>query len=284
MLYVVNHELFQFNTESGTNEYGTVHKTRVYPNIPTADDKEHRIMTIVSNSKNYNSNNMQLTSSKVEGGNVNVLLKSFDTNKYDMRLYLVALPFNGLAAHIPQSNLYRIHKGFLYTSKARNIQVGDSTYKKVLYLLVEPNVRMLDPENPKHVSSIDLVFDSYNIENVPGSEEKKTVQETITLTMRLSDDEPYTIKWDKQEVDPIDKETLKDIPLYTLYERKDKIPASPEDVAKIANKFNKSAQPNTTERSQRYKKVKNEQIEKLGYRTAANAKKSGNKGKGKKKK
>jgi len=276
MLHVVNNNLFDFQTEAGTSKYGDYFKTKVFPNVPQKETEVNpRLLTIVSASKNYNDYPMLLLSSGTKESGINVLLKSFENNKYDMQLYLVAFPFNGLADAIPKSNMYRIHRGYLYTSKTRTVKFGDSTYKKVLYLLVEPNVKMFDPNNAHHTDSIELEFVSYNIENVENSDSKRTVKTTVTLTMYpKTATKPYDIDWITEEVDPIDKESLKDIDIFPLYVRKDQIPASEEDISKVISKIKPKQQPknknNNSSNSVKHEKQSNEIIEKLGYRTPKN--------------
>jgi hypothetical protein len=263
MLKVVNNELFQFETETGTNNYGSYFKTKVNPIMQEKDGKDHRILTIMSSTKDYNENPIMLSSnSKSDNDNANVLAKSFTANKIDMHLYLVAFPFNGLACPILGSNLYRIHRGYLLQSKARDIAFDGGMYKKILYLLIEPNVNFFDQAHRDYRNEINIHFVAHNLENVEGSNDPVTVQETMKVSMKPTGD--FAVSLDFVEVPPIDVNDMKGTPLYTVFVRKDRVPADQNYAAKVTNRYQR--QDNKPQTRPTYKKPQNKEVEKLGYR------------------
>jgi len=222
MINVVNNELFKFETQKCDSEHGEYFKTLILSSITSINSEiPSRIVTVTSSSQNYNDNKTAVAVRLTGNNNVNVLVKSNERNKYNSDVFLVAFPFNGIAAPILESKAFRIHKGTIVVSDKKNIPFRGTTYKKILYLVVEPNMHLFDSTNRIKPSEIDFSLTSYNL--FTGSD-KKTVTIKETMKIGIAED-GFDVSWTEAECAPIDKNAFGTTPLFVRYEKAEKVAA-----------------------------------------------------------
>jgi len=189
MITFINDKLFTVNTEAVSNEKGDFFKTDILT-VPTVLKKNNsetaqRVFTkITSSTEDYNDSNMAVHASAGFKGSEKISIRASERNKYDSDLVMVAIPFNGIAQPIEPSHNFRIHKGMVATSNKRNIEYDGNLYKKVLYLMIEPNNALFKPDHKYHVDEINLDFVSYNLET---KEDATTTTVKTTSTLRITE-------------------------------------------------------------------------------------------------
>lgn len=105
-----------------------------------------------------------------------VSIRCHDRGDDHANLFIIAFPFNGRLKPIPPSNQYRILKGTIVSS-VKNFWYRNTKYRKVLYLIIEPNADHIDPENPAVVlEGFGIYHDLHN----DGAE--MTKHETLKIT------------------------------------------------------------------------------------------------------
>ena len=108
-------------------------------------------------------------------------------------LYIIAFPFNGLIKPIKPDKRYRIYKGFIATS-AKPIFFGSHKYRKILYLVLEINKNLFDPNRKKNTDCIDIEFESFALFDDKVDGIKKTNHEKMILNITSPNGE-YTTDW-----------------------------------------------------------------------------------------
>lgn len=135
------------------------------------------------------------------------------TNKYQPRvevrcheqgddranLYVVAFPFNGMIKPIPENPQYRIYRG-LIASSARSFFFNNRKYRKVLYLVIEVNKNLFNPDHKYHTDKIDIQLESYALFTDRETNEKKTNCEVFKLSVVSAVGE-YISEWEYNTVD-----------------------------------------------------------------------------------
>lgn len=92
-------------------------------------------------------------------------------------LFIIAFPFNGRLKPIPPSKEYRILKGTIVSS-VKNFWYQNKKYRKVLYLIVEPNKDFLDGSG-----EVTMTLEGYGIyHDLHNDGIEMTKHETLTLT------------------------------------------------------------------------------------------------------
>ena len=114
-------------------------------------------------------------------------------------LYVIAFPFNGMIRPIPENPQYRIYKG-LIASSARPFYFNNRRYRKVLYLVVEVNKNLFDPNHKYHTDSIDIQLESYALFDDRETREKKTSCEVFNVSI-TSPEGDYQTAWNYNVVD-----------------------------------------------------------------------------------
>ena len=185
MITFINEELFKLDTQEVSGDNGIYYKTNVLTSCNVKRGKKDEakkvlITKISSPTEDINSANVAVVIPKESTGN-NVVIRVSERNKYDSNLMMIAIPFNGIAQPIPESKQFRIHKGVVVRSDKRNIRCNDNLYKKVLYLIVEPNVSLFDDAHKYHTDEIVLPFISYNLENKEEGSDAVTMKCTVTV-------------------------------------------------------------------------------------------------------
>ena len=115
----------------------------------------------------------------------------------DRSIYMIAVPFNGIMKSIPESPDYRIYKGCLVYSPLP-IYFKKKSYKKVLYLVLEPNMKIFEPDHKYHKNSIDLDFTSFYSYTDPKSKENKTDKQVYHINITKFG---YTESWENSTLE-----------------------------------------------------------------------------------
>ena len=224
MINFINKELFKVTTEKVSNEHGEYYKTDVTTamNVLKKQDKKpgKQIITkIISPSEDYNAENTAINTLPLNSGRNRVSIKSSERNKYDSRIYMLALPFNGFAEPLEDTHLYKIHKGMIARSPKRNIGLNGLSYKKVLYLMLTLNEAVFAEDHKYHTDEIVLKFVSYNLESKQDGEAENatTVKTTITVTF-TADGVDYEMV--SETVDPVNPDDFKGKRLFRVFEKK----------------------------------------------------------------
>lgn len=113
-------------------------------------------------------------------------------------LYVVAFPFNGMIKPIAEDPKYRIYKG-LIASSAKPFFFNNRKYRKVLYLVLEVNKNLFNPEHKYHTDMISIQFESFALFTDRETNEKKTNCEVFTLNI-LSSNGEYATTWEYSTV------------------------------------------------------------------------------------
>lgn len=234
MIKVANNELFNFQTEAGTNDYGNYFKTKVLSVINSAkSDLPSRVATITSPELDYNLCKTAIQTKTTEAGSVNLLLKAIPKNTYDSEVVLIGFPFNGLAAPIADSKQFRIHKGTIVVSKDVPVMVKGTAYKKILYIALEVNRNVFDKTSSYYTPTIEVPFTSYSLCT---KQDKTTVTIKETMLVIITDgSNVIDIKWTSEEVPAVDKTSITSKKLFTRYEQFASKPAGKDIV--IPDKF-----------------------------------------------
>lgn len=113
-------------------------------------------------------------------------------------LYVVAFPFNGMIKPIAEDPKYRIYKG-LIASSAKPFFFNNRKYRKVLYLVIEINKNLFNPEHKYHTDEIDIQLESFALFTDRETNERKTNCEVFTLKI-LSANGDYSTNWEYSTV------------------------------------------------------------------------------------
>lgn len=225
MIKIINEELFNVTGGLVSNTNGDYYKYDVTSSVEVLKGKGkektpvHQVITkIISEEEDFNGKNTAISRLNLNSGATRVSIKSSDRNKYDSRIFLIALPFNGLATPLEDSHLYKIHRGVIATSKKRDIEVGNETYKKVLYLMITLNESVFLEDHKYHTDEIVIPFVSYNLESREENQDAETVKTTITL--RFTSD-GYTYGTVSEPSEPVKQEDFKG-QLFKLYDKNNK--------------------------------------------------------------
>ena len=109
-------------------------------------------------------------------------------------IYVVAFPFNGMIKPIPENPQYRIYKGLIATS-ARPFFFANHKYRKILYLVIEINKNLFNPDHKYHTDAINIDLESYALYTDRNTNEQKTNIEKfhLQITSAMGD---YTTEWE----------------------------------------------------------------------------------------
>ena len=220
MITLINENLFELVTNEETTENGNFFKTDVLTSMKVKKAKDNsmgktRITSIKSSNKDFNACYTNVVNFTNKIGKTIVTLKAMETNRYDNDVYLIAIPFNGIAEPIANSPQYRIHHGLIVHSDKKNIKFNDETYTKVLYLMVEPNKGLFKEDHKYHVDEIHLTFSSYNLETIDDNTTTKKYTVDITFTEDSFRDYVKT----SEETEPVNPEDFKGKRLLPLYRK-----------------------------------------------------------------
>ena len=224
MITLINKKLFKLKkTESDRD---TFFKTNVLTAMKVKKSKKSDdmaqtvITTIKSKSEDYNASNTSVHSFSTHNGKRVATLFSTD-EKNDSDIYLVAIPFNGFAEPMVESKEYRIHQGIIVQSDKRNIEFEGALYKKVLYLVVEPNTALFNPDHKYHVDEISLIFSSYNLETTNNDVALITTTMKRTSYVAFKQD-GFTYRETVDESDPVNPEDFKGKQVFPIYTKEKK--------------------------------------------------------------
>ena len=114
-------------------------------------------------------------------------------------LYVVAFPFNGMIKPIPENPQYRIYKGLIAAS-VKPFFFNNRKYRKVLYLIIEINKNLFNPDHKYHTDEISIPLESYALFDDEETGKKKTNHEVFALKI-LSANGDYISSWDYDVID-----------------------------------------------------------------------------------
>lgn len=134
-----------------------------------------------------------------DNNNQNVEVRCHAQGDDRANLYVVAFPFNGMIKPLAENPKYRIYKG-LIASSAKPFFFNNRKYRKVLYLVLEINKNLFNPEHKYHTDEIAIEFESYGLFKDRETMEEKTNHEVFTLRI-LSEHGDYAMSWDYETVD-----------------------------------------------------------------------------------
>ena len=229
MIHFINKELFKLKSE--TKEIGNqkVLSTVAYSSVFVKDvrnpeKKINRIVGIITSDtdpeKDPANGKIWVQNVQEDNREKKVLkISCSDKNRYDMNIFFVAIPFNGFLEPIPEDYGYRIYRSVFVTGERQSIEFHGKMYKKILYLILVPNMTLFSKDNEHHRDVIEFVTNSYHLESNPEDRKnKRTVKvvNTLRITNNLEDiqhmDTTSTI------VDPIKPDAFKNVTLVPIYD------------------------------------------------------------------
>ena len=230
MIKFINENLFSFATKKEKNNFGEFYRTNINTSLKILQNDVIKgetkpmirtIASIFSPEDDYGKMKMSVNIRTNDYGKSSVRIKADNKNRFDANLFVIAFPFNGIIKPIPESKQYRIYKGLISMSSDYSVSFNNKKYKKVFYLLIEPNMNLFKEEHEYHTDSIQIDFESFTLtkdKNNQNSENKTAVE---TMKFIITKDGTST-EWDKKVVDQIDTNQFRDMPLYTTYVKKEK--------------------------------------------------------------
>ena len=227
MLNIVNEGLFSFNTEKRTSENGNEYyklaistSNKVIRKNPASDEPTTSVRTFAvlsSPEKAYSEYKTIINTYVNDFGKRSVALRAVKESSYNANVFIVAFPFNGIIKPIPMDKRFRIHKGMISMSDDYSIRFNNRSYKKILYLVIEPYMKIFDgDENHEAINELVIPFESYSIykdKRDPDAELKSSYEGMFLHITK----EGYSVEWKKDIVDYVDMTQYKDTPLYNLY-------------------------------------------------------------------
>jgi len=115
----------------------------------------------------------------------------------DRHIYILAVPFNGIMKSLPETIQYRIYKGCLVYSPLP-IYFKKKSYKKILYLVFEPNASLFKEDHKYHTDQINIDFASYYSYNEPKTNLNKTDKQVYHLSFTK---DGYFDSWENETLD-----------------------------------------------------------------------------------
>lgn len=230
MINIINENLFSFNTEERENEKtgDTYYKLSINSSSKIVRKNQngelvHTIRTfatLFSPEKAYSNYNTLISVKDSEDGRKRfVTLKAVKESSYNANVFMVAFPFNGIIKPIPFNKVCRIHKGMISISDDYNIQFNGRNYHKVLYLMLEPYMKIFaGDENHEAVDHLDIPIESYSIVRDKRNPSNPPKSNHEVMTIHITKD-GYTVTWKTELVDFVDMSQYKSTPLYQLYTR-----------------------------------------------------------------
>ena len=263
MLKIINEDLFSYSTWTGTNMNGepcfrlTVTSSNKIVRLLESKDQQkgqrgymgdamaptapinRELLKLSAPDQNYNNYPMSMKVYDNEKGIPNVELRALTPDRDNRaNIYLIAFPFNGFLKCIPESPLYRIYKGALVTS-AKKFWFNDRKYKKVLYLIVEPNLNLFKPDHKYHQEKIDVTIEAYaTFKDREKNYAESTSHDTMTVTF-INGAGEYTVDMESEVLDGrVELPAEPDKQLWTTFR------FIPKD--QNGNPINNNTQPSTT--------------------------------------
>lgn len=230
MLTIINEDLYAFNCVKGIDprtkldsyriSVATSNKLLHYRNTqdqsqrrkiqngvenhnPPPESTPREILTIQTPSDDLNAYQKLPISLRVgenQKGNPTVAVRCLgETDTNNANVYVLAIPFNGMINPIPEDPKYHIYKG-LIGSSVRPFFFNGRRYKKILYLVIEPHMKLFAPDHKYHTDQIDIRVDTYAIVNDKETGKDYTNHETYTFSV-VSADGMYRDKWEYERLE-----------------------------------------------------------------------------------
>lgn len=210
MLHLINEKLYAFNHSTGENGQfpGFSHHLEICSanellrytdddtpengSVDTSEMKKftpinRKIMSLHSSDEDFFNHPMsmrvaydQVRDKVVPTVDVRCLHPSCDNRT---NLYIIAFPFNGMMAPIPEDPKYRIYRGTLVSS-GRSFWYNGHRYRKILYLIIEPNLNLFRPDHKYHCDRIDIKFEAMRVyHDRNDNNRQKADHDTMTVSI-----------------------------------------------------------------------------------------------------
>lgn len=230
MLNIINESLFNFDTMRGTNDYGEYYKLSVNSTskaVKIMNDNSvvpitRPIIRLVSPDKDYSNYNLNVSTRENDRHNINVLVKADKRNTHNANVFVIAFPFNGIVKPIPENKQYRIYKGFINISDKMSINFNNKKYRKILYMVIEPNMNLFNEDHKYHTDKIELNLESFTYINRNSKDDTQdftpyTDYEAMKLVITKN---TYSVQWDSKKMDNlVDMSRFKGQPLWVTYRK-----------------------------------------------------------------
>lgn len=186
-----------------------------------------------------------------------VEIRCHESGTDNAHVYIVAFPFNGMIAPIPEDPRYRIYNAMIVSS-VKPFIFDNRRYRKVLYLVIEPNKNLFNPDHKYHTDCIDIVFKSYALfypNRLPDGTFDKTVSHTKCETMTLAINDAHgghMVSWEFDTADHIIDMSGNDTPLWKIFKYERKNPTNGGNYRSQDNSNHGYHKPNRNNRNQPY--------------------------------
>ncbi len=228
MINIVNKELFDFKdfireADQGREKlhqldiFTTPQATKFSSSNSKIVSNSRQLLRLSSQSENYKDYKHSISVRDNANNKRSVLIRANERVRRDANIFLVAFPFNGLVKPIEFSKQYRIYKGYIATSDSFNILFNNRKYKRVLYLIIEPNMNLFTEGHAFETSKIDIDIESVAYSKQGG--ETVSIKETLNISITADD---YTTSMEREEVEPVDMSIYKGTQMYTQFEIKNR--------------------------------------------------------------
>jgi hypothetical protein len=91
-----------------------------------------------------------------------VEIRCHDHGENKANIFVIAFPFNGMILPIKEDPRYRIYRGMIVSS-VKPFFFNNRRYRKVLYLIIEPNMNLFNPDHKYHTDTIDIKLESFSL-------------------------------------------------------------------------------------------------------------------------
>ena len=232
MIKFYNRDLFRFNTEPFLSEDGTkIGNVTTFRTIPFGEDGGYKVVNKCFATDNFQKQNIRIWSHLYNGKPI-VKINASDENKFDTDVYMIAIPFNGIIKPIEKSFDFRIFRAFIANSDRRNIEFDGEFYKSIAYMIVVPNIQLLNEDHKYSKES--LVF-NFSFVTRSSDRDGETRSEETTVSLTFTKEGLVSVK----EVNDVPNDYADDFtkrgPLFPIYK--------PEEKSKKESKPKKSIEP-----------------------------------------
>lgn len=214
MIKFYNKDLFQVGTDSRLDIKGQLVKFR---SIPIGIEKKEFLIGACLADNDYQKENIRVSTTLINR-KPNIKIRASNNNRFDMDIYMMAIPFNGIIQPIPGSFDYRIYRAFIAQSDRRDIEFEGKLYKKIAYLIMAPNTQLLQEYHTHHKDTLEFDFSFVNREG----NDSKTICKKTTISIRFTKEGLISTMSEKDVSDEyVDGFTKgKTFPIYTPHPKK----------------------------------------------------------------
>lgn len=258
MITFINEDLLKFedvekNLKNGSIEHviSISSATNIVQKTPDKVDGEKMynkkviipIADIVSKDSNYQTEKLRFVSIK-RAHNDNLKIIADSKTPFDSHFIVIAFPYNGTLKPLPEKMPFRIVRGIIAHSHYYTIKYNGKKYNKCLYMVIVPNMKMLEEENPSRRDTLYFKIDAFNPIKENGEITSKSLQQTLSIHITKNDVSARTME---RVVDSINIKDFEERPVWKLF-------SLPEKPKKPVKKFQKRKGENQNGKKQSYYK------------------------------